>query len=102
MRDLRELKVWARAHGLALAIYRVTAAFPKEELYGLTSQIRRACASIPANIADGCGRKGSAELSRFLQIAVGSASEPQYHLLLARDLAYLTAADYESLQRELT
>ena len=82
MKDYRELKVWERSHQLALAVYKVTTTFPKDELYGLTSQIRRACASIPANIAEGCGRSGDAELARFLQIAMGSASELDYHLYL--------------------
>ncbi len=72
MKDFRELKVWGKGHHLALEIYRATAKFPKDELYGLTSQIRRSCVSIPANIAEGCGRNGDAELARFLQIAMGS------------------------------
>jgi four helix bundle protein len=80
MRDFKEYKVWEKSHYLALEVYRVTATFPKEELYGLTSQIRRASTSIPANIAEGCGRSGNTELARFLQIAMGSASELEYHL----------------------
>lgn len=76
--------------------------FPKEELYGLTSQIRRACASIPANVAEGCGRGSDAEFARFLQIAMGSASELEYHLLLARDLNLLNSSDYNQLAREVT
>lgn len=80
MRDFRELKVWEKSHQLTLAIYKITAIFPREELYGLTIQIRRASASIPANIAEGCGRNGVAELARFLHIAMGSASELEYHL----------------------
>ncbi len=102
MRNFRELKVWEKAHCLALGVYRATAAFPKEELYGLTSQIRRCCASIPANIAEGCGRRGDAELGRFLQIAMGSASELEYHLLLAHDLELLTNPAYEQLATEVT
>ncbi|MFQ5961877.1 MAG: four helix bundle protein, partial [Candidatus Methylomirabilales bacterium] len=74
MRDFRELKVWEKAHHLTLAVYNATTTFPRDELYGLTSQIRRSCASIPANIAEGCGRGGDAEFARFLQIAMGSAS----------------------------
>lgn len=91
------LKVWRDSHALTLSIYRITAGFPKTEVYGLTSQLRRAAASVPANIAEGCGRKTSAEFARFLQIAMGSASEVEYHLLLARDLQYLGEADYLSL-----
>lgn len=102
MQDYRKLKVWERAHQLTLAIYKVTKAFPKEEQYGLTGQIRRACASVPANIAEGCGRNGTAELLRFLHIAMGSASELDYHLLLARDLQFLTDAAYEKLEAEVT
>lgn len=88
MRDFRQLKVWAKAHSLTLAVYRATAAFPREEQYGLTSQLRRAAASIPTNLAEGCGRYGDAELARFVGIAAGSASEVEYLLMLARDLKY--------------
>ncbi len=97
MQDFRNLKVWERAHQLTLALYRCTRSFPKEELYGLTSQIRRSAASIGANIAEGCCRKGDVEFSRFLQIAIGSASELDYHLLLARDLELLKSSDYAQL-----
>ena len=86
MRGFRELKVWEKAHRLSLAIYKASSGFPKDELYGLTSQIRRSSVSIPTNIVEGCGRNGNAELARFLHIASGSASELEYHLLLARDL----------------
>jgi four helix bundle protein len=89
MKDFRELKVWIRSHALALDVYRATAGFPKEELYGLTSQIRRAATSIPTNIAEGCGRDGDAELKRFLNIALGSACELDYLVLLATELNYL-------------
>ena len=85
-----------------LAVYQATGDFPKDELYGLTSQIRRSCASIPANIAEGCGRKGDAELARFMQIAMGSASELEYHLLLAHDLNFLNGSDYERLTEGVT
>ncbi len=97
MQDFHTLKVWEKAHQLTLDVYRATAVFPKEETYGLTSQIRRASSSIPANIAEGCGRGGNAEFKQFLQIAMGSAGELEYHLLLARDLHYLTTADYDRL-----
>ncbi len=98
MKDFRELKVWEKAHQLTLDIYKTSAAFPREELYTLTSQIRRAASSIPTNIAEGCGRGRDDDFRRFLQIAMGSASELEYHLLLARDLQYLTEADYQRLQ----
>ena len=97
MKDFRELKVWEKAHQLTLAVYQATAAFPKEELYGLTSQMRRSAASIPTNIAEGCGRGSDDDFRRFLQIAMGSASELEYHVLLAHDLGYLVTADYEHL-----
>ena len=102
MRDFRELKVWRKAHELTLGIYRATAAFPKEEMYGLTSQIRRSCESIPANIAETCGRRGGPDFGRFLQIAAGSASELEYHLLLARDLLLFAEPDYAQLAEQVT
>ena len=102
MRGFRELKVCERSHHLALAIYKATAKFPKDELYGLTSQIRRSCVSIPANIAEGCGRNGDAELARFLQIAMGSASEVEYHLLLSHDLNLVDTANDKQLVLDTT
>jgi four helix bundle protein len=78
MKDFRELKVWEKSHRLTLKVYRTTVKFPKEELYGLTSQIRRACVSIPTNIAEECGRNRDRELNRFFEIAMGSASELEY------------------------
>jgi four helix bundle protein len=93
VKDYRELKVWARSHALTLALYRVTKTFPKDEMFGVTGQIRRAAASIPANIAEGCGRDGDAELKRFLNISLGSACEVDYFILLATELGYLTAAE---------
>ena len=97
MQDFHQLSVWKKAHELTIAVYRQSAGFPREELYGLTSQLRRSCASIPANIAEGCGRKGPAELARFCRIAHGSASELEYHLLLAKDLKLLNPEDYTDL-----
>ena len=101
MKDFRELKVWEKAHEMALRSYRLTETFPKHELFGMASQIRRCGASIPANIAEGCGRLGNTELHRFLQIACGSASELEYHLLLARDLGYLSFADHLAANKQL-
>jgi four helix bundle protein len=101
MKDFKGLKVWDKAHELTLKIYSATKTFPREEIFGLTSQLRRACASIPANIAEGCGRSGDAELARFLVIASGSASEVEYHLLLAHDLGYLNDADIRHLDEEV-
>jgi four helix bundle protein len=101
MKDFRRLNVWERAHLLTLDVYKVTAQFPREELYGLTSQVRRCSASMGANIAEGCGKDGNRELYRFLQIASGSASELDYHLLLAKDLKYLAEIDYARLSGQL-
>lgn len=97
MKDFRNLRVWRRAHILTLSCYKATSNFPKHELYGITSQIRRSAASIVANIAEGCGKRGNAEFQRFLGIACGSASELEYHLLLARDLEMLPRDEYEDL-----
>jgi four helix bundle protein len=102
MKDFMTLNVWKKGHKLTLAVYKATASFPREELYGLTSQIRRSCSSIPANIAEGCGRNGDTELARFLSIAMGSASELEYHLLLARDLNFLETTEYRELAGEVT
>ena len=102
MKDFHELKVWQKAHQLTLAIYKVTAPFPREELFGLTSQLRRSCSSIAANLAEGCGRTGDAEFSRFCAIAMGSASELEYHLLLGKDLGLIKPKDYQELSQRAT
>jgi four helix bundle protein len=99
LRDFRELKVWEKSHRLVLDVYEASGTFPREETYGLTAQLRRCSVSIPANIAEGCGRSGEAELGRFMLISMGSASELECHLLLARDLGFLSARDYEDLSR---
>ena len=97
MNDFKNLKVWTKAHQLTLQVYRATQAFPKEELFGLVSQIRRSSSSIGANIAEGVGRKSDGEFARFLHIAPGSASELEYHLLLARDLQFLPQKNFDEL-----
>jgi len=97
MQNFLNLKVWEKSHRLTLDIYSCSQAFPRQEIYGLTSQMRRAAASIGMNIAEGCCRRGSAEMSRFLQIAMGSAGELEYQLLLARDLNYIDAPEYKKL-----
>ena len=101
MKDFKELTVWSKAHELTMFIYYLTRAFPRDEMYGLTSQVRRSAASIGANIAEGCGRRSDGELARFLQIARGSASETEHHLLLARDLGFLCAGDFLETERRL-
>jgi four helix bundle protein len=100
LQDFRNLKFWQKGHQLTLSIYQTTRTFPKEELYGLTSQIRRSSASIPTNIIEGCGRGTDKKLARFLQISLG-ASELEYHLLLARDLNIIELNNYESLHKNL-
>jgi len=100
MKDLRSLKVWQKSHELALSVYKATLSFPREETYGLVSQLRRAVTSVPANIAEGCGCNGNREFTRFLEIALRSASETEYHLLLARDLGYLDIKAYDNLNNQ--
>jgi len=102
MKDFRDLTVWERSHKLTLEIYGMTVKFPRFELYGLTSQMRQCSASIGANIAEGCGKRGNNEFQRYLQIASGSASELDYHLLLSRDLGFLPDEDYRRLSGNLT
>jgi four helix bundle protein len=101
LKDFKELKVWHKAYDLALSIYEASRSFPREEMYGLTSQLRRAAVSIGANIAEGCGRRSDGELVRFLQIARGSSSEVEHHLLLARDLKFLQAATHQEIEKRL-
>jgi four helix bundle protein len=96
MKDFKQLKVWEKAHVLTLHVYEETQSFPREELYGLTSQLRRSAASVAANIVEGCGRRSDGEFTRFLQIARGSASELEYHPLLARDLRLLNGRSFEN------
>jgi four helix bundle protein len=97
MKDFRKLTVWHKAHASAIAVYQATRAYPRDELYGLTSQTRRAAVSIAANIAEGCGRSTDADLARFLDIASGSANELEYHLLLAADLEFVPLKEHERL-----
>ena len=80
MRDFKGLKVWQRSHRLTVEVYKATEAFPHHERFGLTNQMRRACLSIPANIAEGCGRTSQRDFGRFLQMSVGSVNELEYHL----------------------
>ncbi len=102
MRNYRDLQVWSKAHHLTLELYRMSRQFPREEIYGVTSQLRRAAASIGANLAEGCGRRTSSELARFVKIAMGSASELDYHLLLSRDLGFMNGDDFTRSEAELT
>lgn len=102
MKDYRQLEVWQRGHRFAFAIYAATRDFPSEERFGLTNQLRRAATSIPANLAEGCGRDSDAELKRFVDIAHGSASETEYFLLLSADLAFLSSVEQQPLADEIS
>ena len=101
MKDFKRLHVWDKAHKVAIHAYELTKNFPREETFGLVAQIRRSASSVPANIAEGCGRRGNAELHRFLQIAMGSANELEYHLLLSKDLKYVDAEKYGRVQESV-
>jgi len=101
MQDFRKLQVWQKGHQLVLAVYRDTRRFPKEEIFALTNQTRRSAVSICANIAEGCGRQTNSELSHFMHIAMGSACELEYHLLLARDLGMLVIDRHKQLATDL-
>ena len=101
MGDYKKLAVWGKSYQLTLKIYEVTKTFPKEEVYGLTSQLRRAAYSIPANIAEGSGRGTDKELAHFLQIALGSANELEFHLSLTHDLHYLETKAHQELESHI-
>ena len=101
MRNYKDLHVWEKAHNLTLSVYRATRTFPSDERFGLTSQIRRSASSIPANLAEGCGRRSDGEMSRFVLIALGSGAELSYHLLLSHDLGFLVREDFERLASDL-
>lgn len=89
MQNFKDLKVWGKAHSFNLRVYEASRAFPKDELYSLTNQLRRAASSIPANIPEGCGKNSQSEFAHFLNVALGSANESEYFLILAKDLQYL-------------
>ena len=102
MGDFTKLAVWRKAHELTLRIYRETAHWPKHELYGLTSQTRRAAVSVPANIAEGCGRNTDAELAKHSRTSMGSASELSYYMILAHDLEYMTRPARDDFQDSIS
>ncbi len=101
MKDIKDLGVWEKAHSMTIGVYKATKEFPREELFGITSQMRRAASSIGANIAEGTGRRSDGELTRYLHIARGSAAELEYHLLLARDLDLLSITKFDFLRRQV-
>ncbi|OGT27475.1 MAG: four helix bundle protein [Gammaproteobacteria bacterium RBG_16_66_13] len=102
MQDFKALKVWEKAHSMTIGVYQATSRFPRSEEFGLRSQIRRASASIPANIAEGCGRGSQKEFAQFLHVALGSTNELEYHLILARDLGYLPTDSHQSLDIQVS
>jgi len=102
MRNYRDLQTWNKAHNLTLELYKLSRHFPKEEIYGLTSQLRRAASSIGANLAEGCGRQSNPKFARFVRISMGSASELDYHLLLSRDLGFIENTTYDRVSKGLT
>jgi len=97
MQNYKDLKVWEKAHQFTLEVYEVTKTFPKEEVYSLTNQLRRAASSIPANIAEGCGKSTQAEFARYLNVSLGSANEAEYFLILSKDLKYLNEMLFNKL-----
>lgn len=101
MRDFKKYDIWQLSHSLTLKLYKITSDFPKEELYGLSSQIRRVAASIPTNISEGCGRNSDKEFNQFLNIALGSANETEYLLILSKDLNYINNEIFENLEKEI-
>ncbi len=101
MKDFRDLKVWDKAHKLALNIFITSKAFPKEEQFGITSQIRRAALSIPTNIAEGCGRGSDSDFARFIQIALGSASEVEYLILFCKELSFINENSYLEFSKNI-
>ena len=101
MQNFKELLLWQEAHQLTLSVYEATKNFPKEEIFGVTSQIRRAAVSVPCNIAEGCGRFTSKDFANFLQISLGSTNETDYLTLLAKDLNYLQQQQFDALQEKI-
>lgn len=101
MRDFKKYDIWQLSHNLTLDLYKITSDFPKEELYNLVSQIRRACSSIPTNIAEGCGRSSEKEFNQFLNIALGSANETEYLIILSKDLNYISLENFKKIETQI-
>jgi four helix bundle protein len=102
MRAFSNLSIWQKSHELALKIYTVTKSFPKDEIFGLTSQMRRSASSVPTNIAEGCGRSTNPQLKRFLDYSIGSASELEYQIILSKELSYIPANTFTELEQMVT
>ncbi len=100
MQDFRKLEVWKNSHTQTLKLYKITSLFPKEELFGLTSQLRRAASSIPTNLAEGFGRNSNPQVIQFINIAIGSSQEVEYLLLLSKDLNYISVENFNDLSLE--
>jgi four helix bundle protein len=101
MQNFKELKVWQKSHLMVLKIYENTRLFPKEELYGLTSQLRRSAISVPANLAEGCGKDSRADVANYFQVALGSLHETEYYILLSKDLLYVADEKYKELDEKV-
>ena len=101
MRNYKKYQVWELGHDVTLEVYKLTKDFPKSEIYGIVGQMRRASSSIPANIAEGCGRESDAEFKRFLTIARGSASELEYFTILAKDLGYIKENEFKEINNKV-
>ena len=101
MRDFKKYDIWKLSHAFTLKIYDITKSYPKDEVYGIISQIRRASSSIPTNISEGCGRDSDAEFNRFLTIALGSTSEVEYLIILSKDLNYIDENSFITLHEEI-
>lgn len=102
MRNFRNLSVWQKSHELTLAIYKSTTFYPKEEMYGLTNQMRRSASSVPSNIAEGCGRNTQSQLAYFLNVGMGSASELEYQLILSKDLGFINDQIFKEQTHQVT
>jgi four helix bundle protein len=101
MRDFHDLSIWSKSHLFTLKIYSMTKNYPKEELFGIVSQMRRSASSVPTNIAEGCGRNSNPDFKRFLVMASGSSSELEYQLILSKDLEYISESSFKELEAEL-
>lgn len=101
MKDFKQLLVWEKAHILTKDIYKITVGFPREEIFGLSSQLKRAVVSIPTNIAEGCGRGSDADFKRFIQISFASASEVEYLIFLSYELKFINLENYNRLNEQV-
>lgn len=101
MQNYQDLKVWQKSHQFVLAVYQLTNDFPKNEIFGLTSQMRRATVSISANLAEGCGKISTPDIANFFQISLGSLHETEYYLLLSKDLNYISIETFERRNSEI-